>query len=103
MITATNVIGAILILVLSGIFAQIKFNDIKMKKALYREDGTTIYVPRAECGPTHESICKKIEEMKKITVNADEKRQEATVENSLKWENLQYTMGRIEEYMEKHP
>jgi len=103
MITATNVIGAILILVLGGVFAQIKFNGIKMKKALYKDDGTTVYVPRAEWGPTYETICKKIEEVKSVAVKADEKRQDARVELSEKLEGIQFILGGIEEYMEKHP
>jgi len=102
MITATNIIGTVVVLILGAIFAQIRTNNNKLKTALYQKDGVTIYIPRKECQTTHDSICKKVDEIKKIVSMGDEKRQAARKENSAKWESLQHTLGRVEEYMDTH-
>jgi len=102
MITATNIIGSILVLVLGGVFMQIRNNGKKLETSLYQKDGITIYIPRTECQTTHDSICKKVDEIKSIVEKGDEKRQEARKENSAKWESLQHTLGRVEEYIRTH-
>jgi len=78
-------------------------NETKLKKALYRNDGVTVYVPRSECKEEHENFCKKTEEIKKIISDMDKKRERARKEDSTKWEALQHTLGKIDGYMEAHP
>ena len=77
-------------------------NEAKIKKALYRDDGITIYVPRSECKDEHESFCKKTEEIKKIIAEMDKKRETARKEDSAKWEAINRTLGAVEKYMEMH-
>jgi len=78
-------------------------NEKKLKKALYKDDGVTVFVPRAECKDEHENFCKKTEEIKKLIADMDKKRETARKDDSGKWESLQRTLGKIDGYMEAHP
>lgn len=77
-------------------------NENKLKKALYKDDGVTVYVPRSECKEEHETFCKKTEEIKKIIAKMDGKREMARKEDSKKWEAINRTLGKVEGYMETH-
>ena len=77
-------------------------NETKLKSALYKKDGITVYVPRGECHQNIEAICKKTDEIKAVITKADEKREQARKEDSEKWETLQHTLGIIDGYMKAH-
>lgn len=99
-------IGAVTVGALSFIWWDIRrsriMNEKKLKKALYKDDGITVYVPRAECKDEHETFCKKTEEIKKIIAEMNEKREQARKQDAVKWEAINRTLGAIEKYMEIH-
>lgn len=78
-------------------------NETRLKKALYKDSGVTVYVPRSECKEEHESFNKKTEEIKIIIADMDKKWELARKEDSVKGEALQRTLGKIDGYMEAHP
>ncbi len=78
-------------------------NEMKLKKALYRDDGITVFIPRGECDALHASFCKKTDEIRKLVADMDKKRELARNEDSQKWEKLQRTLGRIDFYIEANP
>jgi len=77
-------------------------NEIKLKKALYKEDGVTVYIPRSECKDNQETFCKKTEEIKRLVADLDKKIGQGQKDESAKWEALQHTLGKIDQYMETH-
>jgi len=103
---ATWLPGIIAVGALAFIWRDIRMsrtvNENKLKKALYKDDGITVYVPRSECKDEHESFCKKTEEIKKIIAGMDSKRELARKEDASKWEAINRTLGAVDKYMEIH-
>ena len=81
---------------------KLKSSENKFKKALYNDDGVTVYIPRSECKNNQETFCKKTEEIKKLVADLDKKIGQGQKEESAKWEGIQHTLGKIDQYMETH-
>jgi len=77
-------------------------NETKLKKALYKDDGVTVFIPRSECKDNQEMFCKKTEEIKKLVAELDKKIERGQKDESAKWEGIQHTLGKIDQYMETH-
>lgn len=69
----------------------------RLKRALYKKDSTTVFMTRKECDEGQKSICNKVNEIKQLTKEADNKREHAREEDAAKWKEMYLFMGRIEE------
>ena len=79
-------------------FQQAKIGKMETgrKKDLYRPDGQTNYVPRAECSSTKEAFCDKIDEVKNLIIAMDEKREDAKDAYHEEQKNIAVQLGAIE-------
>ena len=76
-----SISGGVVLILVAGV---VKFQNSRMKtmesdrkKELYQKNGQSIYVPRVDCLPVQETFCKKIDEVKSLILQMDEKREEA--------------------------
>lgn len=106
--TADIIIQTIIGVVLTGALG-VMWRDIRkgnamqnrqLKKALYNKDGTTIFMPRSECGKAHDNFCQKIDEVKNIVKEGDLKRDTARKEDATERKQLHIFMGKVQAHME---
>jgi len=68
------------------------------KRALYREDGTLVYVTAPQCGDMHNicrtAMCGKVDEMKKVMEDQNKRHTEDMIK-------ISKFMGRMQEYMRR--
>lgn len=109
--TTEQILQLLVGLILSGLLGIIWWDvrkgstvgEKRLKEALYKKDGTTVFKTRTGCAEAQENIFKKIEEIKQVVKEADIKREHAREEDAEKWKEMYHFMGRIEERLSMLP
>ena len=95
------ILGGVTIPLLLALFAvnraEVKGIKQDLRKALYDDTGSTIYIPRKEFKAVQQgcqnAICNKIEELKAVVLEVETKREDDS-------KDLHQLMGRVEQYLE---
>ena len=91
------ILGGVTVPLLVALFAINRAEVKGMKKSLYNDDGTTVYIPRSEFKQVQQgcqmAVCNKIDELKAVVLRVE-------VQQDSDAKELHKLMGRVEQYLE---